>query len=161
MAIDFNILMLFFLYSLIVGAGIGAVYDVFRIVRIILPKAKTVIFFEDLLFCLTAAVIMSIFIFNAGYGIVRGYALIGSGIGFTVYYMTVGKIVYRLSEIIIAFIKKAIRFITALIAAPFIAAAKGLKKLFLYIRRNIKQKILLGRVINGAADGFGLCHGSG
>ena len=158
MAIEFNTLMLFFLYSLIVGLGIGVVYDVFRIARIILPKAKAVIFFEDLLFCLIAAVIMSIFIFNAGYGIVRGYALFGSGIGFTVYYMTVGKIVYRLSEIIIAFLKKAVRFIATVLAAPFVAAGKGIKKLYLYTRRILKQKMLLDRVITKAADGFGLCR---
>lgn len=157
MAIEFETLMLFFVYSLIVGAAIGVYYDVFRIIRIVLPKSVVLIFFEDLIFCLSAGVIMSVFIFNAGFGIVRGYAVIGTGIGFTVYYLTIGKIVYRLSEIIIDFLRKAIRFIAGLIAAPFVAAAKGIIKLLRYLCRILRQRQILKSAIDESAQGFRLC----
>ena len=157
MAIDFETLMLFFVYSLIVGAAIGVYYDVFRIIRIVLPKSVVLIFFEDLIFCLSAGAIMSVFIFNAGFGIVRGYAVLGAGIGFTVYYLTIGKLVYRLSELIIDFLRKALRFIAGLIAAPFVAAVKGLKKLLHYLVRQIRQRQILRWAIDEAAQGFRLC----
>lgn len=158
MAIEFETLMLFFVYSLIVGAAIGVYYDVFRIIRIVLPKSLVLIFFEDLIFCVSAGAFMSIFIFNAGFGIVRGYAVIGAGIGFTVYYLTIGKLVYRLSELIIGFLRKALRFIAGLIAAPFVAAAKGLKQLTGYLRRVIRQKLILKSAMDEAAQGFRLCR---
>ena len=158
MAIEFETLMLYFVYSLIVGAAIGVYYDVFRIVRIVLPKSVALIFVEDMIFCISAGVIMSVFIFNAGFGIVRGYAVVGAGIGFTVYYLTIGKLVYRLSELIINFLRKALRFIAGLIAAPFVAAAKGLVRLLRFFARLYRQRRILRFAVNDAARGFRLCR---
>jgi len=148
--------MIFFLYSNIVGAGIGVIYDIFRIIRIILPKTKTIIFFEDILFCLTAAPVMSIFIFNTGYGIVRGFSILGAIIGFSVYYFTVGKIIYRLSNIIINFIRKLLNCLYRIITTPFIILFRSVfmvsKKAIVIIKIHNK----LRRDIKSAEFGFRL-----
>lgn len=156
MATDFNSLMIFFLYSIVVGAGIGVIYDVFRIIRIILPKTKTIIFFEDILFCLTATPVMSILIFNVGSGIVRGFSIIGAIIGFSIYYFTIGKIVYRLSNIIIAFIKKILRLLYHLITAPFVFIGQKTYMLSKKVIRLIKFHNKLKKDINAAKNGFHL-----
>lgn len=156
MAIDFRTLMLFFLYSLVVGVGIGVFYDAFRIIRIILPKAYIIIFIEDILFCLSTGIILCIFIFNAGYGIIRGYAVVGTGIGFTVYYLTIGKIVYRLSEAIINLIKKVILFLAKTISLPIISFSKFLYRIILSVIKKIQQGNILKKVVFEAKSGFHL-----
>ena len=54
-----------FLYSFLVGALIGLIYDFFRISRVLFGKGRVKIFFEDLVFCLMSAVLLCVFIFNA------------------------------------------------------------------------------------------------
>ena len=42
-----------FLYACLLGAGLGILYDVFRLLRLLLFKNRVVVFLEDLLFSLT------------------------------------------------------------------------------------------------------------
>ena len=116
------------LYAAGVGAFLGIVYDIFRIVRIATTptgeasaKGKMIrvgtwlsdflIFGEDILFSLIASVTVTVFLFNINDGKVRWFALVGAGIGFFLYYFTIGKIVFACAQTIL----RMIRFILHLL----------------------------------------------
>ncbi len=54
-----------FLLALAFGAGLGALYDVFRILRALIPTGKIVIFFQDLLYWCICGVLTFLFILGA------------------------------------------------------------------------------------------------
>lgn len=74
----------------LLGAGLGLLYDAFRMLRIILPHHKIVIFLEDLLFC-TAAILLSFaFVISMGNGVLRGFMVFGELMGAILYFFTLG-----------------------------------------------------------------------
>lgn len=89
-----------FLLSFFIGALFGAVYDFFRIVRIIKRHHKTVIFIEDFLFVLFCGFWYFVFSTDLARGQIRLFTFIGIIIGFTVYLMTVGSITVRFASVI-------------------------------------------------------------
>lgn len=111
-----------------IGAVIGAIYDVFRILRVSrsaqiavsgkiadmikprktlkLPKlfhaaGNAATFFEDILFWLCAAVVETVFVYQIGGGELRMGYVAFTAVGFAAYYFTLGKAVISVSEKII------------------------------------------------------------
>lgn len=146
----------YFFCSFILGVFLGAVYDVFRLVRIVLPKNKVLIFFEDILFCLISATAFLLLAFNVGSGRIRAFAGIGTIGGFSGYYLTIGKLVYKANEIIISFIKRVIKYIFVFVKKPFVFVFE--KQKAAYKRRYIvkKRRKIMEKAINQAKKGFGL-----
>jgi spore cortex biosynthesis protein YabQ len=95
--------------SIINGAFLGLVYDVFRISRLFFLNNKIVIFFEDLAFCLVCALSFIIIFYNYSNGRMRAYAFIGGIGGFCVYYFTLGRFTKSVCEHIYAFASPKIR----------------------------------------------------
>ena len=89
-----------FLLSFLIGALFGAVYDFFRIVRIIKRHHKIVIFIEDFLFVLFCGFWYFVFSTDLARGQIRLFTLIGIIIGFIVYLMTVGSITVKFAFVI-------------------------------------------------------------
>lgn len=89
-----------FLLSFLIGALFGAVYDFFRIVRIIKRHHKIVIFIEDFLFVLFCGFWYFVFSTDLARGQIRLFTFIGIIIGFIVYLMTVGSITVRFASVI-------------------------------------------------------------
>ena len=146
----------YFLCSLILGVFLGAVYDVFRLVRIVLPKNNTLIFFEDILFCLFATISFLLLSFNFGSGQIRGFAAAGTLGGFASYYCTLGKLVYKANEKIISFIKKIIKYIIVSIKKPIVFIFGKLYVFTQKTNRKHKRKKLMKKAIKTAKKGFGL-----
>ncbi len=118
------------------------------------------IFISDLLFCLTAAVSVIILLFHLNGGEIRGFALFGAAIGFTVYYFTVGRLTVLFSDFIIKGIKKLILLVLSVTVIPIF---KLLRKPFVFLAkksdakiRKIQTKALVKKRINNACEGFGL-----
>ena len=88
-----------FLLSFLIGALFGAVYDFFRIVRIIKRHHKIVIFIEDFLFVLFCGFWYFVFSTDLARGQIRLFTFIGMIIGFIVYLMTVGSITVRFATV--------------------------------------------------------------
>ena len=79
------------LYAGGVGFWLGACYCLFQMFRIIVRCGVWSCFFQDILFCLSAA-LATFFVFLAiSDGCIYPYLLIGEGIGFLVFYCSVGK----------------------------------------------------------------------
>jgi len=117
-----------FLLSVVLGAALGMVYDVFRAVRIIFPPAAKdgAVLVQDIIFCIICG--FSIFCFStlAVRGQVRFFIFFGSAIGFVLYILTIGN------------------FITGVLRAVFGAIYGTLRKVYSVI---IEQVVNLSRNI--------------
>lgn len=106
-----------FLASLLTGAFIGLIYDVFRVGRVIYSGGRIKLFFEDVLFFLMAALVFTVFMFNATMGVVRMFAALGALAGFFAYRFSLGLFTVSVARALKAWltppIKKAIAAIKA------------------------------------------------
>ncbi|MBQ9921705.1 MAG: spore cortex biosynthesis protein YabQ [Clostridia bacterium] len=151
---------MFFVYSIVLGAVCGAVYDIFRIFRVALRHNGTAVFFEDVLFCLICCVMLILFIFCANYGIVRWFSFFGWAGGFYIYYMTVGKMVISAANMIIGFIKnyiiypakRAVYFVFSALLRFVSGMVRVIKKYIYELRKYLRCR----RIVRCAAKGFGI-----
>ena len=63
------------------------------------------VFFEDILFFLITALIMTVFLYQVNYGQLRLYLYAGAVIGFLVYYNTIGRLCTFVSGVALSLIK--------------------------------------------------------
>lgn len=136
-----------FLLSLGFGFLMGVLYDVFRLVRISLTKGKRMQIPFDVLYCITLAFFTFLFIMIVNEGEFRFYLLLGEGVGFSVYVLTLGTVVFNYGEIWIAYLKKWLKRFFSFLAYPFCYIIKKMGKLSGKIRKkgtktekNIKNK---------------------
>ncbi len=99
-----------FLFSLGFGFIMGAIYDVFRIVRTSISKGKKIQIFFDVAYCILLAFLTFIFFITVNEGEIRIYLLLGEAIGFAVYSLSMGTIVFAFGEKWIGNIKSFLRF---------------------------------------------------
>lgn len=140
------------LYSFLVGAALGVLWDVLRVFRFMIglrPNAKEaisvrlplvgvvgktkvhggffavfIVFLCDVVFFAAATVIYCVFVFNAGYGQNRWFFSLGALSGFLAYLFTVGKLVMRASGFIRLILSAAASYIWYFASLPFKAARK-------------------------------------
>lgn len=99
---------LLFFYSIIAGAFLGVVYDVFRIIRIACPPKKIGIIVQDITFALICIIVTLMFLQFFTNGALRFFILVGEFVGFLLYYLTIGVIVTKTARVIINIVKKII-----------------------------------------------------
>ena len=116
-----------FWYACILGIIMGIIYDVFRIIRLLVSWKDWQVFIQDIVYFFIVGI--STFLFALAYnkGDVRAYLIVGEIIGWIIYYITIGEIVYRFSEAIAKFIKKILMKFTKLICKPLIKIVNKLK----------------------------------
>ena len=100
-----------FLMSVGVGAVLGCVYDVFKLLHIFLPSKKVVVFVEDVLYWIIAVFVTFIFILTFNSGEIRGFLLIGELCGFIIYYFLMSPFVVKLLKFIVSAFVKVFKFI--------------------------------------------------
>ena len=121
-----------FLLSVVMGAVIGVIYDVFRAVRAAFPFMRKTIptVVCDILFMLIAGMIVYIFSLLFAGGEVRGYYWLGSALGMIIYLMTAGTVV-------IGVIRWVSKLIYRLICRLWLVFTKPFGKL---MRKNTTKK---------------------
>ena len=92
MSVSYSLFYLLALWAWILGVISGFVYEFFRLLHRLHPRATWLIFLEDLLFCLFCTCGMLLLFFNLSYGRMRLYAFVFAGIGFLLWYCTAGKL---------------------------------------------------------------------
>ncbi len=95
-----------FWYACILGIIMGIIYDVFRIIRLLINWKDWQIFIQDIVYFFIVGVFTFLFTLAYNKGDVRAYLIAGEIIGWILYYITIGEIVYHFSEAIARFIKK-------------------------------------------------------
>lgn len=152
-------LMLFL--SVLFGFVAALAYDVFRIRRIainipILPH------FEDFLFMIACAAVMSVIFFAQSSGRVRAFAFFGALGGFYIYRKTLGRLVMGAADKIIRLVKylfgkivmPPIRLVRRILKRLGRMLEKFFRALMLKIRKK-KTDRLLCEFVNEASYGFG------
>lgn len=97
-------------YFILCGAIIGVVFDIFRILRVIIKTGVILTALEDLLFCIISILVFIFFAIKFNLGIIRWYMFFSIMFGFIVYYYTLSKLIIKISTIIINLIKKPFIF---------------------------------------------------
>lgn len=123
-----------FLLSCGMGFLLGILYEIFRLLRMMLSVKKRSTFIFDIIYCLLATFLSFVFILTANRGAVRWYIIFGVAAGWIIYYFALGGIAVKFSRFITACIKNTVTFSVKIIIAPF----KGIWKLF----RNISDKLV-------------------
>lgn len=107
-----------FLQACLLGAALGALYDIFRILRIAFPPGKVALFLQDLFFFALCAILSFLFLLTASDGIVRMFLLVGELIGALLYHCTLGQMVIRAAGALIAGVKAILRFLNRFLVQP-------------------------------------------
>lgn len=118
MAVSVSAQALVFLYSCAVGAALGALYDIFRIMRLAVPCSKAAVFFQDVMFLLACALITFFFMLLESSGNVRLFIVEGEILGAVLYYMTLGVLVMKLSGVTLVAMKRFKSSIARLLSPP-------------------------------------------
>lgn len=107
-----------FLLSCILGAGLGLLFDVFRIIRLAVKCGKFAVFFQDLLFLLVCTVVTFFFLLRESSGEIRIFIIGGEILGAALYYLTLGVLMMRLSRIVIDAIRRFKSFLMRHLLPP-------------------------------------------
>ena len=100
-----------FLFSLGFGFLMGAVYDTFKLLRISISKGKLLQILFDVVYCILLAFLTFIFFITINEGEIRLYLLLGEAIGFVVYSLSTGAIIFAFGEKWIEKFKQFFRFL--------------------------------------------------
>ncbi len=132
-------------YSLILGAILGIIFDVLRISRVLLTYRgnggrirrvsdtflSAIAFIEDIFFASVSAALLILFCFKVNRGISRSFLLFGAAVGFILYYFTVGRLTSLASNAISRAIYALFAFLTKRCVFPIIRFIKKIfKKIF-------------------------------
>ena len=140
------------LYAFLVGAALGAFYDVFRVLRLLLglrstsketPRARLVFvgeigasrakngFFSivftalcDLVFFAAATAVYDVLVFHAAYGQNRWFLTLAALFGFLAYFFSIGRLVMRASGAIRFVLLALFAYLWFFASLPFKAAYK-------------------------------------
>jgi spore cortex biosynthesis protein YabQ len=136
------------LHQLFLSCGMGFIlgfyYDLYRVPRLIMRSKSRAVFFQDVLFFSTSAVITFLFALAVMDGRLRFYLFLGEGIGFASYYFTIGRLVMKFSGTVTAFILKSWNLFWRLVFYPFryiIGILRRPARKFLQIIKNLLSKI--------------------
>ena len=101
-----------YLLSVLLGVGLGILYDLFRAVRVIFSHKGWLVAAEDVVYALLAG--FSVFTFYTGLtGKLRVFTVVGMAAGFVLEHFTAGNLAMMLLRKIVEWLKK--RFIKPLV----------------------------------------------
>lgn len=132
-----------FLQAILMGAVFGAVYDLFRIFRIAVPLPAGVIVAEDVIYFAFCGFMSFFLAMTVNFGQVRFFILLGELLGFLLYYLTLGVLVMKCAQQIIAFIRWIFQVLWKLILRPVVRLlmwiGKKVAKIFGKLGKNAKK----------------------
>lgn len=125
-----------FFTILILGMGIGLVYDIFRILRKLFKHPDYLTHLEDFIYWVFVTFMMFYFILTRNYGELRLFSIIGSVIGMVLYFLTLSIFFIEVSLVIIGIIKRILFIVFKIIYVP-------LKIIYVILSVSIKLIILI------------------
>lgn len=99
------------LYAVLLGVPLGMCFDVLRTLRLLLPHGKLATALEDVLFLLLWSGALLCFSTALARGEFRGYYVLGSGLGFLLYFCTLGCVTVPLLRRILTGIGRLFRWL--------------------------------------------------
>lgn len=130
-----------FLQAILLGMVLGAFYDIFRFLRVMIKSPSGVILIEDALYFAVAAFISFSFMLQLTDGEIRIFVLIGEALGAVLYINTVGEILFRIYKSLAQVIKKVFGRIFEVITIPFKIIFQFIIKMIEKTKENLKKWI--------------------
>lgn len=93
------------------GFLLGAYYELFRFVRRLFATKAIGTFALDMVWCVTAALSTFLFDLVLSGGQLRGYLFFGCAVGFSVYLVTIGQLVSRVTDGAVRALRRAGRWL--------------------------------------------------
>ena len=109
----------------LMGAALGVLYDVFKVIRLVGLSSAVLVFFEDILFFAISTVTVFSFYMQVTDGKFRVYPLASAALGFALYFLTLEKVVFF-------FIKKVYKLLTTVFGFVY-------KKVVLFVFLKLKS----------------------
>jgi len=133
---------LFFGVSVLCGMGLIFIYDLFRILRRLIPHGNIWIGIEDACYWLFSTVAVFLLLYRENDGMMRAFCFLGIGIGGAIYAFLLSRFVVKICVKIFGGVLKLFRKIFGVIGKPFVGTArkilnflgKQLKKLYKAIK---------------------------
>lgn len=132
-----------FLLSVVLGAGLGVVYDCFRVFRIIVPRAarSAAVAVQDVIFWLIYGFCVFCYAAALARGQVRLFIVLGSLIGFILYIFTVGNAVTRVIRRVVNAVYGVLHKVYSVMIEPFVKILRIIcQKISPVFVRNYKNK---------------------
>ena len=126
--------------SLALGAFLSAVYDIFRLARLIREQKGVILFINDFVYSIIAALCMTVLFFNLSYGRMRAFAFAFVIVGFLIWRISVGKIFMLLMSRLIRLIKRILKSIKTRIIAMISAIIGWINRKKGALRARLKRK---------------------
>lgn len=126
MGISGNVQLGSLLYACGLGFWLGLYYELFRTLRLLLPPTAKSCFFQDVFFCLSAAITTFFCFLAIADGRLLPYLFVGEIIGFFAFYFTVGLIFHQLLAVFLRILFRISRTVGRWISRPVKAAFRWL-----------------------------------
>lgn len=97
-----------FFLSCLLGGFFSFYYDCFRLFRQIIPHYGVIVFFEDILYFSSCAIIAFSFIVSKAAGEIRGFVFVGFIFGYILYFFTISIVFMKVWRFIFKVIKKVL-----------------------------------------------------
>lgn len=110
----------FLLHSFLLGIGMIIFYDIFRILRRLIPHKSVFISIEDMLYWIVCAVLIFLMLYKENDGIIRWFSIAGMTGGMFLYNGTISSCVTTGIAWILEKIIKLISWILRMISKPFL-----------------------------------------
>lgn len=92
MTVDYTAQQLLVLWSAVSGVLLSIYYDAFRLLRALGIRSRFFVFLQDVTFCITAALVYILLIFNLSNGVIRFYAFVIIAAAFLLWHFTIGAL---------------------------------------------------------------------
>ena len=123
--------------SLALGAFLSAI---FRLARLIREQKGVILFINDFVYSIIAALCMTVLFFNLSYGRMRAFAFAFVIVGFFIWRISVGKIFMLLMSRLIRLIKRILKSIKTRIIARISAIIGWINRKKGALRARLKRK---------------------
>ncbi|MCL2225699.1 MAG: spore cortex biosynthesis protein YabQ [Defluviitaleaceae bacterium] len=144
---------LLFFFTVLMGAGIGLFFDVFRILRKTVPvlaKSSIAVQLEDLFFWLVVTGGMFYFMLHYNFGEIRLFAILGAACGLALYFAILSRLVITVCVSVINYLKKVVAAAFRIIFAPLRllinAVSPPAKKLHGKVRSGLCRLLRYGKI---------------
>lgn len=138
-------------WATLTGIGLGCLYDLLRALRILTgldqkqgstPFFGLLLFFEDLLLALTAAVSLILLCYYTNDGLLRAPAVLGLASGFFVYMKTLGRLTVKAEKFLARLLKRVVKALFGFLRRPLGWLVCTVKKLTYRVWRRLFGKAI-------------------
>ena len=125
-----------FALALGVGLALCLLYDLFRILRLMWPPSRLLLFAQDVLYWVLSAVVVFLFLLVRCDGGIRFFAMLGLALGWLACHLTLSRWIYRVSKRLVRVVHRISRWVKRRILRPL---ARWIRRIFHALGRLLKK----------------------